>query len=160
MSVSSASKLESSLISLAGSSSTSTGQGGFKRKRRCQEGWGMIIWGTRLFLIFPFRWGGGGGNYSREAITGGAAIIQGNTVYGYAPINREYCLFLSDCGTWYKNHSLSLEVGDISLHLDRLIFPQNPWLFSTDLSTLFFFNFWHGQATENPSTLLERAPVN
>ena len=76
----------------------------------------------RLFLIFPF---GGGGNHSREAITGGAAIIQGNTVYGYAPINREYCLFLSDCGTWYKNHSLSLEVGDISLHLDRLIFPQN-----------------------------------
>ena len=25
-----------------------------------------------------------------------------------------------------KNHSLSLEVGDISPHLDRVIFPQNP----------------------------------
>ena len=68
---------------------------------------------------------GGGGN-SREAITGGTAIIQGNMVYGHAPINREYCLFLPDCGTWYKNRPLFLEEGDISLHLDRLIFPQNP----------------------------------
>ena len=35
-----------------------------------------IIRGRRLFLIFPSK----GGDYSREAINRGAAIIPGNTV--------------------------------------------------------------------------------
>ena len=45
----------------AGSDSTSSWQGGYKRKRRWREGWRV-------------------GDYLREAINQGTAIIQGNTV--------------------------------------------------------------------------------
>ena len=80
MSISSSSEPELSLISLAGSGSTSAGQGGYKRKRRWREGWGVgaIVRGKRLFQIFPFK----GGDYSREAIYRGTAVIRGNTVNG------------------------------------------------------------------------------
>ena len=95
----------------------------------------------RLAIIFNISIYAGGEIYSREAITGGTAIIRGNTVYGYAPINREYCLFLYNYGTWYKNHPLALEVGDISLHLDRLIFRlKSPIILNRPFNT-FFFNF-------------------
>ena len=68
-----------SLVSFAGSNSTSTRQGGDKRKRRWREGWG----GGRLFK---------GGDYfeyfhQRGTITRGTAIIRGNTV-GHHQFNR------------------------------------------------------------------------
>ena len=67
-----------SLISFAGSDSTSTWQEGDKRKRRWWDGWGWeIIWGRRLFSIFLSK----GGNFSREAINQGMAIIRGNMVW-------------------------------------------------------------------------------
>ena len=70
-------QLELSLISFAGSDSTSTWQEGDKRKRRWWDGWGWeIIWGRRLFSIFLSK----GGNFSREAINQGMAIIRGNMV--------------------------------------------------------------------------------
>ena len=67
MAISSATELESSLISFAGSDSTLTRQGVDKRKGRRPEGWG------------------GGGDYSREEIILKnfrlrGAIIRGNTV--------------------------------------------------------------------------------
>ena len=52
MSITSLSELELSLISFSGSDSTLTWQGGDKRNRRRQEGWGggvAIIRGRRLF---------------------------------------------------------------------------------------------------------------
>ena len=51
MAISSATELESSLISFAGSDSTLTRQGVDKRKGRRPEGWGggAIIQGKRLF---------------------------------------------------------------------------------------------------------------
>ena len=63
---------KSSLISFAGSDSTSTWQGGDKRKRRWRDRWGW-----QLFSIFPSK----GGNYSREVINQGTAIIRGNKVW-------------------------------------------------------------------------------
>ena len=70
MSISSASELELSLISFAGSDSTSTWHGGDKRKRRRQEGWGE----GRFFK---------GGDYFKYCSLKGAinrrtAIIRGN----------------------------------------------------------------------------------
>ena len=62
MSISSPSELELSLISLAGSGSTLTGQGGHKKREKMARG-------VR-----------GGGDYSKKAINRGMAIIRGNTV--------------------------------------------------------------------------------
>ena len=79
MSITSVSELELSLISFSGSDSTLTWQGGDKRNRRRQEGWGggvAIIRGRRLFLIFLSE----GGDYSREEINRGTTIIQGYVV--------------------------------------------------------------------------------
>ena len=53
-----------SLVSFAGSNSTSTRQGGDKRKRRWREGWG------------------GGGDYSREAIILNISIKGGRLLEG------------------------------------------------------------------------------
>ena len=47
-----------------------------KSKRGERGGGGAIIRERRLFQIFPSN----GGNYSREAIDQGTAIIRGNTV--------------------------------------------------------------------------------
>ena len=74
MSITSVSELELSLISFSGSDSTLTWQGGDKRNRRRQEGWGGGGW--RLFE---------GGDYFKyfrlkEAINRGTTIIRGNTV--------------------------------------------------------------------------------
>ena len=63
MSISSASELELSLISFAGSDSTLTWQGWGKQKRRRQEGWGWVgaasIQGKQLIegrLLFEEIW--------------------------------------------------------------------------------------------------------
>ena len=45
-------------------------------EKGCGGGGAAIIRERRLFLIFPSK----GGDYSREAINRGTAIIQGNTV--------------------------------------------------------------------------------
>ena len=74
--ISSASELELSLISFAGSDCTSTWQRGDNRKRRWWEGEGAIIWERWLFQIFPSK----GDDYWREVINRGTAIIRGNTV--------------------------------------------------------------------------------
>ena len=78
MSITSVSELELSLISFSGSDSTLTWQGGDKRNRRRQEGWGgvAIIRERRLFLIFLSE----RGDYSREEINRGTTIIQGYVV--------------------------------------------------------------------------------
>ena len=74
MSVSLASELYLSLISFAGSDSTSTWQGGCKRKKRWREGWG----GEAIMLNTSF-WGG---DYLwSEVINRGMAIIWGNRVF-------------------------------------------------------------------------------
>ena len=63
MSISLASEVELSVISLiAGSGSTLTRQGGYKRKTRWREGWGMwgggrLFEGGDYFEIFPFKGG-------------------------------------------------------------------------------------------------------
>ena len=63
MSISLASEVELSLISLiAGSGSPLTRQGGYKRKTRWREGWGMggggrLFEGGDYFKIFPFKGG-------------------------------------------------------------------------------------------------------
>ena len=63
MSISLASEVELSVISLiAGSGSTLTRQGGCKRKTRWREGWGMwsgvrLFEGGDYFKIFPFKGG-------------------------------------------------------------------------------------------------------
>ena len=67
MSISSASELELSLISLAGSDSTLTEQEGDKRKRKWREGWG----------------GGGVGDYSREAIKNEGRLLFEEIRYSY-----------------------------------------------------------------------------
>ena len=72
MSISSASELELSLISFAGSDSTLTCQGADKRKRRRQEGWreGRFFMGGDYFKYFRLK----------GTINRGTAIIQGNRV--------------------------------------------------------------------------------
>ena len=63
MSISLASEVELSLISLiAGSGSPLTRQGAYKRKTRWREGWGMggvgrLFEGGDYFKIFPFKGG-------------------------------------------------------------------------------------------------------
>ena len=49
------------------------------------RGGGAIIRGRQLFLIFSSK----RGDYSREAINQGTAIIQGNTVYD----EQDICVF-------------------------------------------------------------------
>ena len=71
--MSSASELESSLISFAGSDSTSTWQG---RKDGKWGGGGQLFKGGNHFQYFRL----GGGDYSREAINQGTAIIQGYNI--------------------------------------------------------------------------------
>ena len=53
------------------------------------EGRGAIIRGRRLFLIFRSK----GGDYSREAINRGTAIIRGNTVFYFVMTFLEDILF-------------------------------------------------------------------
>ena len=83
--MSSASELESSLISFAGSDSTSTWQG---RKDGKWGGGGQFFKGGNHFQYFHL----GGGDYSREAINQGTAIIQGNNygtqIYGMLPLKK------------------------------------------------------------------------
>ena len=79
MSVSLESELYLSLISFAGSDSTSTWQGGCKRKKRWREGWG----GGQLFeeaiMLNTSFWGV---DYLRsEVINRGIAIIWGDRVF-------------------------------------------------------------------------------
>ena len=64
MAISSATELESSLISFAGSDSTLTRQGVDKRKGRRPEGWGggRLFKGRDYFEKFPSK----GGDYSRK----------------------------------------------------------------------------------------------
>ena len=74
MSITSVSKPELSLISFSGSDSTLTWQGGDKRNRRRQEGWGG---GWRLFE---------GGDYFKhfrlkEAIIQGRRLIEGRLLF-------------------------------------------------------------------------------
>ena len=72
MSISSASELQLSLISFAGSDSTLTWQGGDKRNRRRQEGWGegQLLKGGDYFKFSRLK----------GTINRGTAIIPGNTV--------------------------------------------------------------------------------
>ena len=63
----------------------------FKRKGRWQEGRGWtIIWRRGLFSIFPSK----GGDYLREAINQGTAIIRGNRVV--CPLNYKSSFFEHD----------------------------------------------------------------
>ena len=74
MSITSVSELELSLISFSGSDSTLTWQGGDKRNRRRQEGWGG---GWRLFEGGDFL------KYFRlkEAIIQGRRLIEGRLLF-------------------------------------------------------------------------------
>ena len=73
MSISSASEPELLLISLAGSVSTSTGQEGYKIKRRWREGWewGRLFEGGDYFKYFRLR----------EAIIRGTRLIKGRLLF-------------------------------------------------------------------------------
>lgn len=78
MSVSLESELYLSLISFAGSDSTSTWQGGCKRKKRWREGWGGQLFEEAIMLNTSF-WGV---DYLRsEVINRGIAIIWGDRVF-------------------------------------------------------------------------------
>ena len=81
MSISSASELESSLVSFAGSDSTSEEREGGKRG----EG-GRLSEGGDYFHYFHRR-----GDYLREAINQGTAIIRGNRVV--CPLNYKSSFF-------------------------------------------------------------------
>ena len=95
------SQLELSLISFAGSESSSTWQGGDKKKRRWREGWGVIIlrsWFLRIFLSK------GGNYYSRDVINQGTTIPVVRQ-----PFSREAVLhfFLSWSNMWIPDRNYS-----------------------------------------------------
>ena len=77
MSISLASELYLSLVSFAKSDSTSTGQGGYKRKKRWREGWGGD-YSRRPIMLNTSFWGGW---LFEVRGNRGMAIIWGNRVF-------------------------------------------------------------------------------
>ena len=72
MSITSVSELELSLIRFSGSDSTLTWQGGDKRNRRRQEGWGWRLFeGGDFFKYFRLK----------EAIIQGRRLIEGRLLF-------------------------------------------------------------------------------
>ena len=57
---------------------------GKERIKERGEGGGGIIRGRQLFYIFLSQEGGGGKDFSREAINQGTATIQGNMVNNFS----------------------------------------------------------------------------
>ena len=135
-----------SLISFAEWNCTSTWQGGDKMKRRWRErhGGGELFEGCN-FYIFPSN----GGNYSREAINQGTAIIWWNTVnpilcsYWWPEQARWVCLNLPSQDFLHCSHKKNVKSVAHNKSFIDLAWGQDNWIY---ICLFFFFNNYSSQA--------------